>query len=85
MKIESACRNFLTIAVACAAASVLPTASIAKPRQGTGTHSWGCMCSVTLGDGTQTFVPTSFSVPSQYTCASAAVEFATFQTPQLAV
>jgi hypothetical protein len=72
MKIESARRNLLTIAVACAVASILSTESGAKPRQGTGTHACGCMCDVTLGAGTKTFVIANFSLPSRYTCASAA-------------
>jgi hypothetical protein len=70
MKIESVCRALLKSAALCAAVSV-PTAAMALPRQGTGTHSCGCMCYVTLGNGRSVDIPTNFSLPSQYSCGSA--------------
>jgi hypothetical protein len=63
-------RNSLRIAVLCAVAALLPTASFALPRQGS-THKCGCMCFVTLGDGTRTSVYETFNLPPQYLCGSA--------------
>jgi hypothetical protein len=70
MEIESVCRVLLKFAVLCATASV-PIAGMAMPRQGTGTHSCGCFCYVTLGNGKTVDVPANFSLPSQYACGSA--------------
>jgi hypothetical protein len=75
MKFEFARRSSLKIVALCAVASVLPTASIAAPvrhqTKGNGPHACSCMCDVVLG-GQQTYVPTNFSLPAQYNCASAA-------------
>jgi hypothetical protein len=71
MKIESVRRTLLNAALVCLLASALPSAGIAKPRQGTGTHACGCMCVVTLGDGSQGATFISFSLPPQYQCGLA--------------
>lgn len=71
MKIESARRYSLNIALVGALISVLPAASFALPRQGTGTHACSCMCHVTLQDGRTVGLPDNFNLPAQYTCLSA--------------
>jgi hypothetical protein len=68
---KSVWRNTLNIAVVCAMPFVLSTASVAKPRQGTGSHACGCLCDVQFGNGQWAEVPSNFGLPSQYTCQSA--------------
>ena len=70
MKIESARRKSLKIAVLCAVAFALPTASIALPRQGAG-HACSCMCNVTLGNGRNVGLPANFNLPAGINCMSA--------------
>lgn len=59
------------ISILIAGVSLIPMHAHALPKQ-SGTHKCGCMCDVTLGDGTQTYVPANFQLPSQYSCYSAA-------------
>jgi len=71
MKMESACQNLLKVAVVCAVGFVPSTASIALPRQGTGTHACACYCYVTRGSGKTIDAPFNLSMPSQYSCGTA--------------
>jgi hypothetical protein len=58
-------------AVLYAISLVLPTGSLAAPRQGTGPHACGCFCDVQYSNGKWADVASTFSLPSQYACSSA--------------
>jgi hypothetical protein len=71
MKIESFLRHSLKCSVVLPAlVLVLPTASLALPRQGA-THQCGCVCDVQFSNGQWADLPENFKLPSQYACQSA--------------